>query len=78
MIELKNTKNVTVTFEGLKIDPLASISLSEEQWSELYKKREVRQSVAIGYLVATKKSTNAPASEKETPAPEVNKSKKGK
>lgn len=77
MVVLKNNKKITVTFEGMKIDPFGSVRLSEERWAELYKKKEIRQSVAIGYMTATKEANPEPA-KNEAPVPEANKSKKGK
>ena len=75
MVLLQNNKNITVTFEGLEIKPNGSIKLTEEQWAELYKKREVRESVAIGYLTATKPAS---AADEHNVAAEPKNNKKGK
>lgn len=64
MIKLKNNKNIAVTFDGMILPPLASISMTKEDWGKLYAKKAIRECIALGYMTAEtivetkKKSTN--------------------
>ena len=71
MIKLKNNKNIAVTFNGMILPPLASISMTKEDWSKLYAMKAIRECIALGYMTAEtivetrKKFTNNNNKEKE-------------
>jgi len=53
MYEIKNNRKITITCEGLTIQPFGTIKIDDKDWSGIYGKT-IRDCVFCGYLTIKK------------------------